>query len=231
MKPIISYLRVSTQRQGASGLGLEAQRETIARHTAHMQGRLVREYVEVESGRKNDRPELQAALADAKRIGAVLVVAKLDRLARDAHFLLGIMKAGVDFVACDNAHANRLTLGILAVVAEEEARAISARTREALAARRARGLPLGWAIPGRREDLARAVTSATVGRIAAADAFAARIGPRLLALRKQGLTFRKIAEELNELGVAPPRPGGRWHDTSARNVLARFEALQAPSAA
>jgi DNA invertase Pin-like site-specific DNA recombinase len=139
----VSYLRVSTATQGKSGLGLEAQREAVAQYLNGGEWELVQEVIEVESGRKDKRPELAKALRLCNAIGATLVVAKFDRLSRDAHFLLGMQKSGVKFVAADNPQANDLTVGILAMVAQEEAKAISNRTKAALEAAKARGQVLG----------------------------------------------------------------------------------------
>src|SRR3954452_3724842 len=139
----VSYLRVSTDRQGRSGLGLEAQRAAVAAYLDGGNWSLLSEFVEVEHGDNNERPDLAKALHLAKITGATVVIAKLDRLSRDAHFLLGLEKAGVDFVAADLPNANRLTVGIMAMVAEEERRMISARTKAALSAARARGVVLG----------------------------------------------------------------------------------------
>jgi hypothetical protein len=127
----ISYLRVSTDRQGKSGLGLEAQRSAVADYLNGGKWSLVKEFMEVESGKRADRPMLAEAIKACRVYGAKLVIAKLDRLSRDAHFLLGLEKAGVDFVAADMPNANRLTVGIMAMVAEEERRMISKRTRDA----------------------------------------------------------------------------------------------------
>lgn len=140
---IISYLRVSTARQGASGLGLEAQRATVAAHVAAGGHTLVAEYVEVESGRKADRPQLAAALSACKLHRATLVIAKLDRLARNVAFIANLMDGGVDFLACDMPHANRLTLHLLAAIAEHEREMISQCTKAALQAAKARGKRLG----------------------------------------------------------------------------------------
>src|SRR3982751_2868685 len=139
----VSYLRVSTDRQGRSGLGLDAQRKAVEDFLYGGPWDLIAEFVEVESGKRDDRPKLAEALALCRLRNATLVIAKLDRLSRDAHFLLGLEKAGVDFVAADMPTANRLTVGIMAMVADEERRMISKRTKDALAAARARGVKLG----------------------------------------------------------------------------------------
>jgi len=128
----IAYYRVSTDRQGRSGLGLEAQRAAVVRYLASVGGILIAEHTEVETGRRNDRPELQKALAGCRKHKARLVIAKLDRLSRNVAFIAALMDAGVEFVACDNPHATRLTLHILAAVAEHEREMISARTKAAL---------------------------------------------------------------------------------------------------
>lgn len=130
---------MSTDRQGKSGLGIEAQRNGVAEHLNGGNWSLVKEFVEVESGKRIDRPKLDEAIKACRIYGAKLVIAKLDRLSRDAHFLLGLEKAGVDFVAADMPNANRLTVGIMAMVAEEERRMISKRTKDALAAAKRRG--------------------------------------------------------------------------------------------
>src|SRR5436190_15879352 len=143
MGKLISYIRVSTSRQGASGLGLEAQRAAVSSYAKHAGHSIVCEVREIESGRKCDRPELARALSLCKLHKATLCVARLDRLARDVAFLANLMNAGVDFVCVDNPHATRLTLHILAAVAEDEAKRISERTRAALAAAKARGVVLG----------------------------------------------------------------------------------------
>ena len=139
----VVYLRVSTQRQGASGLGLEAQRAAVAAFVAQRGGQVLAERVEVESGKRADRPQLAEALAEAKRAGAVLLIAKLDRLARNVAFIAGLLEAGVEVQACDMPEANRFLLHVMAAVAEHEAAAISARTKAALAAAKARGVKLG----------------------------------------------------------------------------------------
>src|SRR3954465_3988703 len=139
----VSYLRVSTDKQGASGLGLEAQREAVERHVRSVDGRLLSEHIEVESGKNNDRPEIAKALAAARARRATLVIAKLDRLARNLHFVTGLQDAGVDFVACDNPQANKLMIHMLVAFAEHEREQISTRTKAALAAAKARARKRG----------------------------------------------------------------------------------------
>jgi DNA invertase Pin-like site-specific DNA recombinase len=213
----VSYLRVSTDRQGKSGLGLKAQRESVTRYLNGGEWTLLGEFVEVESGKRDDRPQLAAALEYCKLTGATLVVAKLDRLARDAHFLLGLQKAGVEFVATDMPHANRLTVGIMAMVAEEEARMISARTKAALAAKKAQGHKLGgYRLGAPKVD----GTLGTAAKKRKADEFAAAVGPITAALRDEGLSLRAIASALKDRGIRTPQ-GGAWTATAVRNVLAR----------
>src|ERR1700740_755287 len=139
----VAYFRVSTDAQGRSGLGLEAQREAVGRHVGAAGGRIVAEFEEIESGKKNDRPKIAAAISTSRLKRATLVIAKLDRLARNVAFVSNLMEGGVDFVACDNPYATRLTIHILAAVAEHERELISQRTKAALAAAKARGVKLG----------------------------------------------------------------------------------------
>jgi DNA invertase Pin-like site-specific DNA recombinase len=216
----VAYYRVSTARQGASGLGLEAQQEAVRTYLNGGDWRLVGEFTEVESGKKTDRPELERALAACAAYRAKLVIAKLDRLSRDAHFLLGLDKAGVDFVACDMPQANRLTVGIMALVAEEEGKAISARTKAALAAARARGVKLGGFRGMAIGDGGRAASAAS--RAAAAKARAADVLPIVDEVRASGVTsLGGIAKALSERGVPTARGGGRWTAEQVRRLLAR----------
>jgi DNA invertase Pin-like site-specific DNA recombinase len=215
----VSYLRVSTARQGQSGLGLEAQRAAVA---AHVRGAvLLGEYLEVESGRKNDRPQLLGALAHAQATGATLIIAKLDRLARNVHFISGLLEAGVDFVACDLPAADRLTINVLAAVAEHEREMISQRTRAALAAAKARGVKLGN--PNGARPLHRAGKGNTAA-LAAIDATAAtwrrRVLPIIGAIRASGVTSNiQIARELERRGIKTQR-GGQWRDATVRKLVA-----------
>jgi len=217
----VAYYRVSTARQGASGLGLEAQQEAVRTYLNGGDWRLVAQVVEVESGKRTDRPELERALAACAAYRAKLVIAKLDRLSRDAHFLLGLDKAGVDFVACDMPHANRLTVGIMALVAEEEGKAISARTRAALAAAKARGVKLGGNRGAVISDDARAISRAS--REAAAMARAADLRPVIEEIRGEGVvSLGGIAKALNQRGVPTSRGAGAWSAVQVSRVLERL---------
>jgi DNA invertase Pin-like site-specific DNA recombinase len=224
----ISYLRVSTDRQGRSGLGVEAQRASVTDFLNGGRWKLIQEFVEVESGKRGDRPQLEAALAACRLHGAKLVIAKLDRLSRDAHFLLGLEKAGVDFVAADNPTANRLTVGIMAMVAEEEGRQISIRTKAALQAAKARGTKLGGRRLRKSDGLPVTIdadmrASGIAARQQRADARAADIGPTVKALQAGGATsLRAIAAGLNERGIPTARGQGTWSAVQVARVLERI---------
>ncbi|WP_316016069.1 recombinase family protein [Roseobacter sp. HKCCA0434] len=213
----VTYLRVSTERQGQSGLGLEAQRAAVA---AYVQGRgqVVAEYVEVESGKRSDRPELAKALVEAKRAGAVLLIAKLDRLARNVAFIANLLESGVEVTAADMPEANRFVLHIMAAVAEQEGRAISERTRAALAAAKARGVKLGWAIPERASEQAQASRKGVAANKVRALSHAENVLPVIEQIGAGGASLRQIAEELNFRGVRTAR-GGKWYASTVRNVL------------
>ena len=220
---IVSYLRVSTARQGASGLGLEAQREAVTRFTAAGGHTLLREYVEVESGAKAARPKLAAALTSCRLHRATLIIAKLDRLARNMAFIANLMDGGVEFIACDMPHANRLTLHLLAAIAEHEREMISQRTKAALQAVKARGVRLGnpngaaTLLAGCR---AAAERSVAVRRATAAQ-HAAGVEPLLEALSVRGLSPAGIAAALNARGV-PSATGGNWY---AEQVRRKFRTI------
>ncbi len=221
---IISYLRVSTARQSASGLGLEAQRAAVAAFIAAGEHSLVAEHVEVESGAKVARPHLTAALASCRLHRATLVIAKLDRLARNVSFIANLMDGGVEFVACDMPHANRLTLHLLAAIAEHEREMISQRTRAALQAAKARGVRLGN--PNGAAALLQGC-SAAAGRGAAvrrakAAQHAAAVAPLLAELSADGLRCREIAMALNGRGVPSPR-GGSWYPEQIRRARRDME--------
>lgn len=223
---LIPYFRVSTARQGASGLGLEAQQAAVEAYAQANNGLVLASYTEIESGRNNDRPKLQAALLHAKRARATLVVAKLDRLARNVAFLSTLMDSEVNFVACDNPHANRLLIQILAVIAENEADAIRRRVREALKAAKARGTLLGSARPGhwvgredkRLEGALKATRKAAEARKQLAAKAREEVGPIMKALQEEGLKLVQIANRLNEDGWTTLR-GKPWRADSVCRVM------------
>ena len=220
---LVAYERVSTARQGRSGLGLEAQRKAIGDYAGTKGATILARFTEVESGQKNDRPELERALGLARLTGATLVIAKLDRLSRNAAFLLTLRDSGVRFLACDMPEANDLTVGIMALVAQQEREAISRRTKEALAAAKARGVKLGN--PNGAAALRRAGKGGLALREAVArnaDDFARSLAPVIEGLRSEGVTsLRGIAEALNARGIMTRR-GRRWHLSNFRNLLARL---------
>lgn len=220
----VAYYRVSTQQQGQSGLGLEAQQAAVHAYLDGGCWKLIGEFTEVESGAKATRPQLAAAFAQCRLTGAKLVIAKLDRLSRDAHFLLGLEKAGIDFVAADMPSANRMTVGIMAVVAQEERRMISERTKVALAAAKARGTSLGGWRATRKDGSARkapgAIENAQAAAKARSDEHAARVAPIVTALRDDGMGLNAIAKELTARHVATLK-GGQWTATAVRRLLAR----------
>ena len=211
----ICYYRVSTARQGRSGLGLEAQKLAVA---THLKGReVISEFVEIESGRRSDRPQLAAALALCRVHRATLVIAKLDRLARNVAFVSNLMESGVDFEAVDFPQANRLTIHILAAVAENETKMISDRTRAALAAAKERGTVLGGfrGYTGSPADLAKA----RAVRTAKAKQRSLDLNPTIQAIREGGCTsLRSIAAALNNRGITAAR-GGQWSAGQVRALL------------
>ncbi|WP_434619959.1 recombinase family protein [Tabrizicola sp. M-4] len=219
---LVAYERVSTVRQGQSGLGLEAQRRQIAEFAASRGAEVLARFTEVESGRKADRPELAKALHHAKVTGATLVIAKLDRLSRNAAFLLALRDSGVKFVAVDMPEANDLTVGIMALVAEAEREAISRRTKEALASAKARGVKLGnpnGAAALKRAGKGGVALRATVA--ANADQFARDLAPVIADIRAAGhTTLRAVAAELSARGIRTRR-GGQWGVGNVKDLLGR----------
>ena len=214
----VLYFRVSTDRQGASGLGIEAQRAAVAGFLNGGPWKVAAEFVEVESGKNNDRAELAKAIKACRVYGARLLIAKLDRLSRDAHFLLGLEKAGVDFVAADMPNANRLTVGIMAMVAEEERRMISTRTKAALAAAKARGVKLGGYQGGPIiDDAGRSRGIET--RQARSRERSADLAPAVADLRASGArSLRDIAAGLNDRCI-PTARGGQWTAVQVKRML------------
>ena len=218
----VSYLRVSTARQGRSGLGLDAQRQAVADYLNGGRWKLVKEFVEVESGGRNDRPELVKALAACRLYGATLVIAKFDRLSRNAAFLLKLRDEGVDFIACDMPDANRLTVGIMAVLAEHEREQISARTKAALAVAKRRGVKLGKPEHLTRKARQEGTRASAVVRGATAEKRAEDLAPILSELgAKRGASLKALARGLNAQGIPAPR-GGTWSPVQVGRLLARI---------
>jgi DNA invertase Pin-like site-specific DNA recombinase len=225
MRNLIAYYRVSSKRQGRSGLGLEAQQSDAAAYARQQGAKVLASYTEVETGKRADRPELAKAIAHAKRARATLVVAKLDRLARNVAFTSKLMDSGVDFVCCDNPHANRLTIHILAAVAEDEARRISERTKAALAAAKRRGTKLGAANPNCRN-----LTKAARKRGAKAGGIAVRqLADEAyedmrdyFAEMRPAFSYQQIATVLNLRGDRTRR-GKPWSDVAVMRACKRLE--------
>ena len=221
MRQIISYIRVSTAAQGKSGLGIEAQREAIARFADAEGLSCLTEFVEVETGKGADaldrRPQLAAALAAARKAKAPVVVAKLCRLSRDVAFISGLMVQKVSFIVAElGADADPFMIHVYAALAEKERAMIADRTRAALAAKKAQG-----AILGNRTNLGEAQAMGAQANRAAADAFAENVLPVVHQIRAAGVTTpRAIAAALNARGIHTAR-GGAWHDSTVRNLLTR----------
>ncbi|WP_305074379.1 recombinase family protein [Propionivibrio sp.] len=214
----VGYYRVSTQKQGASGLGLEAQREAVSRFLNGGSWELIAEFQEVETGKGANalekRPQLKAALSACRKEGATLLIAKLDRLARNVHFVSGLLETGVDFVAADMPQANKVMIQMHAVMSEWERDQISARTKAALAAAKARGVALGRAgIANLRPNVE--------ARQQAADDFAEKLRPLFDSMKARGLSQRAMVEEFNSVGVPAPK-GGNWRLSQVQRVISRF---------
>jgi DNA invertase Pin-like site-specific DNA recombinase len=211
----VTYYRVSTQRQGASGLGLDAQRATVMRYLGERARTVSGEFCEVETGKGANalerRPQLRLALEKCKKTGATLLIAKLDRLARNVHFVSGLIETGVDFIAADMPNANKVMIQMHAVMSEWERDQISERTRAALAAAKARGVVLGVTGPAN-------LKRHTQVRQDAARAFCARLMPLLNGFVAQGLTQRAMVLQLNSLGIKAPR-GGVWSLGQVQRVV------------
>lgn len=218
----VAYYRVSTERQGKSGLGLEAQQKSVEIYLKGGNWKLLSSHVEVESGKVINRPKLQEALAACRIHHATLLISKLDRLSRDAHFLLGLQKANVRFVAVDMPHADNFTVGILAMVAQKEREMISQRTKDALAAAKARGVKLG----GYSANLS---LVSSLGRVASATQRRTKANSRAKDLEpiireqiSQGQSLRAIGSHLDTLGIKTAR-GYAWSAVSVQRVIKRLE--------
>jgi DNA invertase Pin-like site-specific DNA recombinase len=228
MAKLIAYYRVSTKQQGQSGLGLEGQRAAVQMYAQSGGGTLAAEFTEVESGKLSDRPVLMKALAQARRAKAKLVIAKLDRLSRNVAFLSRLMESDVEFVACDNPTANKLTIHILAAVAEDEARRISDRTKAALTAAKARGVVLGSARPGHWQGReAMRLQGAALGNSRSADVRHAKaieavrdLMPEIQQRRAAGASLAATAGALNDAGQRTTT-GAAWTPMAIKRVLDR----------
>ena len=210
----VAYYRVSTQQQGRSGLGLDAQRQAVAAYLDGGARRLVAEFTEVETGKGSNaldrRPQLRSALEACRKHKASLLIAKLDRLARNVHFVAGLIESGADFVAADMPNANKVMLQMHAVMSEWERDQISSRTRAALAQAKARGVQLGVAGPRNlRPHIERSRERSR--------AFAERLRGQFASYKARGLTQRQMVDDLNGLSIAAPR-GGRWRLTQVQRV-------------
>jgi DNA invertase Pin-like site-specific DNA recombinase len=206
MKKFIPYYRVSTKKQGTSGLGLDAQKKTVEDYSKHNDGKIIAEYTEVETGKRTDRIELTKAIAHAKLAKATLVVAKLDRLARNMEFTAALMNSGVEFICCDNPHANRLTIHILAAVAENEAVQTSRRTKDALAVAKKKGTLLGSARPGHwkgregKRGWKKGAKNSAIVRSQRALAAYSFLMPQIREWQAAGDNLGMIATKLNDAG-------------------------------
>jgi DNA invertase Pin-like site-specific DNA recombinase len=217
-RPYIAYFRVSTTRQGRSGLGLEAQQQAVSVFLHSHRELIIEDFTEIESGRRNDRPRLAAALEACRKHKAVLLIAKLDRLARNVHFISGLMESGVEFVAVDMPEANRLTIHILAAVAEHEREMISQRTKAVLQAAKARGTKLGSPQPKKGAAIRSWVLREK------ADRFAANTLPVIRGLQAEGVSgYKALAKALNARGI-PTANRRKWYGTTVSNLLGRGSA-------
>ena len=221
----VAYFRVSTARQGRSGLGLDAQRETVDAYLKSVNGRLIDTFVEVESGSKDDRPNLEAALSTCRVHNATLIIAKLDRLARNVEFIARLMNAGIEFIATDMPQANRLTVHIMAAMAEHEREMISARTKAALSQAKARGVKLGGDRGNIHLHASRGATNSSKARTAAANSRAIDLRPIVIDAVKSGAnSLAKIANTLNQRGVPAPR-GGPWSRGQIKLLIDRINTI------
>jgi len=222
----VSYLRVSTQKQGQSGLGLEAQRKAVSDYLNYGDWNVIEELVEIESGKNNRRPKLMEAIDLCKASGATLLVAKIDRLARDAAFLLNLKDAGIEFIAADMPEANRLTIGIMALVAEQEREIISKRTKDALAAAKAKGVQLGAYRDGKfvgRIGTTEDAKRASDARTALYRSRSVEKWPMLQKVDPEGsLSLRSIADSLNLMNVPTVSGKGSWSANSVKRLKAVF---------
>lgn len=208
-KQYVAYYRVSTDRQGKSGLGLDAQREAVAKFLGTEDGyEIISEFTEVESGKRNKRPQLIAAIHEAEKHGAILIIAKLDRLSRNLAFIANLLESKIEIRAADHPTANKAMLQIMGVFAEMEADAISKRTKEALKVAKSRGVVLGKHGKQMKQD---------------ALVYGRSIWPTIKKIQKNGAqSLREVADAMNKAGVATPK-GGKWYASSVKNLMDRMK--------
>lgn len=223
----VAYYRVSTTKQGQSGLGLEAQKESVTKYLNGGDWSLLAEFTEVETGKGmkalDKRPQLKAALALCKRTGATLVIAKLDRLARNVHFISGLMEARVRFVAVDMPEANELTIHVMAAFAEHESKRISQRTKEALAAAKARGKTLGTIANLNPQAGVKNLKEHNKQKVEQAQDFVKHVQPVFVKMLGQGLSTRVVAQQLNTLGIKTAT-GREWSQTQVMRIKKQLSA-------
>jgi len=219
---IISYLRVSTDKQGKSGLGIDAQKVSIDSYLNGGTWQLLGEYVEIESGKNNDRPRLQEAMDECRRTGAMLVIAKLDRLSRDPDFIGLILKSDIDFVACDMPEADKFAIRIMAALAEKEREMISERTKAALKAAAERGAKLGKPENATPEGRAKGRAASLEVRKGKADKFAREIRPIIEEYQRDGYSLREIATRLTERNILTASgKNSTWSHIAVKSILDR----------
>ena len=221
----VSYFRVSTKKQGESKLGLLAQEEAINNFVSRKTGSIIKTFTEVESGKNDNRPELNKAIDHCIITNSILLIAKLDRLARSVHFVSSLMRSGVEFIACDNEHANKLTIHLLASIAEYEREIIGTRIREALKQTKIRGTKLG--VAGKKnlteDGRKKGILNSRTKRAKNADEFAMKIRPIIQDIHNSGITtLKSISNELNNRNIRTSR-SGRWSATSVSRVLKRLD--------
>jgi DNA invertase Pin-like site-specific DNA recombinase len=222
----VGYVRVSTAKQGRSGLGLEAQRKTIDDYLNGGAWSLLAEYVEVESGKSEERPQLHQALDHCRMTGATLLIAKLDRLSRDLHFITLMQKSSIRFVACDMPEANEFTINVMGALAQQERKMISQRTRDALSAAKTKGVRLGSPQNLDKKSAAKGRIVGLTTRIRQADKFAEQLFPTIQRFQEQGASLRRIANKLNEASILTARGKvGSWTAAGVKNVISRMDAV------
>lgn len=224
-KNFIAYYRVSTQEQGRSGLGLDAQRSIVLKYIQHNGNRIIQEFTEVESGKRNDRPELIKALNTAKERNATLVIAKLDRLSRNVNFISALMESKINFICCDMPDASPLTIHIFAALAQWERERISQRTKDALQAKKAKDLNWTPGTPANLTNEAILKAHASTSNKARTDQAVRFAYHFIKPLKESGMTYQGISNELNTEGYLT-RQGKPFHPMQVFNIWKRFENCQ-----